>query len=195
MITANASSSVLDAIQNRRSVRSYAPLMIDRDSMLSLLRAATWAPTAMHEEPWAFAIIQDKGLLRGLSDRAKELLQEGAHHPERPAIKGSSSHFTDPDFNIFYDAGTLIVIYGKPLGPYVAADCWLAAENLMLAAWAKDLGTCVIGFAIPVLNEPEVKAELAISAELTAVVAIIVGTPRGEVPSTQRKEPQIVAWR
>lgn len=195
MITANASASVMDAIQNRRSVRSYAPLTIDRDSILGLLRAATWAPTAMHEEPWAFAIIQDKALLKRLSDRAKALLHEGIHHHERPAIKGSSSHFTDPDFNIFYDAGTLIVIYGKPLGPFVTADCWLAAENLMLAAWAKDFGTCVIGLAIPALNEPQAKAELATPAELTAVVAIIVGTPRGEVPSSQRKESHIVSWR
>ena len=30
---------------------------------------------------------------------------------------------SDASFNIFYDAGTLVVICRKPLGPYAEADC------------------------------------------------------------------------
>ena len=60
-------------------------------------------------------------------------------------------------FCVFYDASTLIVICAKPMGPFVSADCWLAAENLMLAASALGLGTCCIGSAIPALNSPEAK--------------------------------------
>jgi hypothetical protein len=43
----------------------------------------------------------------------------------------------DPAFNIFYDAGSLIVVCCKARGRFVDADCWLAAENVMLAATAK----------------------------------------------------------
>jgi len=43
------------------------------------------------------------------------------------------SHFAqemaNPEFSIFYDASTLIVICARPMGPFVAADCWLAAET------------------------------------------------------------------
>jgi hypothetical protein len=42
------------------------------------------------------------------------------------------------------------------------ADCWLAPENLMLAACAKGLGACVIGLAVSALSTPEWKAELKI---------------------------------
>jgi nitroreductase len=195
MITAAAPASIMDAIRNRRSVRAYAPTPVTREEVMGLLRAATWAPTAMHEEPWAFAVIQDRALLRRLSDRGKARFQDDAQRQARPALAGRRSTFADPAFNLFYDAGTLIVIYGKPLGHYVAADCWLAAENLMLAAWAQGLGTCVIGLAIPVLDEAPVKAELGIPGDLTAVVALIVGTPRGETPAPPRREPQVVAWR
>ena len=38
-----------------------------------LLDAAVHAPTAMHQEPWKFVVIQDRALLRRLSDRAKAL--------------------------------------------------------------------------------------------------------------------------
>ncbi|HWI14049.1 MAG TPA: nitroreductase family protein, partial [Burkholderiales bacterium] len=97
-------------------------------------------------------------------------------------------------FNIFYDAGTLIVICRRPAGPYAEADCWLAAENLMLAACAKRLGTCCIGFALPALNAPEMKRELGIPENVAAVVPIIIGYPRGKIDPVPRKPAQILRW-
>ena len=56
------------------------------------------------------------------------------------------------------------------------------------------LGFCVIGFAVSALNTPEIKAELGIPAECSAIAPIIVGVPSGETPRTTRKEPEILAW-
>ncbi|GBL46905.1 nitroreductase [Sulfuriferula multivorans] len=103
--------------------------------------------------------------------------------------------FANPDFNIFHDAGTLIVICAKPSSPFVEADCWLAAENLMLAACAIGLGSCVIGSSVAALNLPEVKAELGIPAEFNAVAPLIVGVLSGETAATSRKEPLILSWK
>jgi nitroreductase len=100
----------------------------------------------------------------------------------------------DPSFNIFYDAGTLIVVCRRFGGPFTDADCWLAAENLMLEAHARGFGTCCIGFAVGVLNQPDVKAELAIPKEGAAVAPIIVGWPRGAAARGQRKPPEILRW-
>ena len=100
----------------------------------------------------------------------------------------------DPAFDIFYDAGTLVVICGEAIGPFVTADCWLAAENLMLAACAYGLGTCVIGFALQVLNLPDVKRELGIPEQGAAVAPIIVGFPGGETPAQPRKAPPVLKW-
>jgi nitroreductase len=99
----------------------------------------------------------------------------------------------DEKFNIFYDASTL-VICARDAGTYVQADCWLAAENLMLAACDVGLATCCIGFAIPVLNTPEVKAELQIPAEVASVAPIIVGYPNSTVAAPSRTEPRILSW-
>lgn len=194
MNVSKPSMSVMGAICRRRSIRSYLPTKIDQDTVRSLLSAAVWAPTAMHEETWAFVIIQDSNVLKRLSDRAKSLLI-GKAQRDQHLLKEALDQFTSPGFNIFYDASTLIVICGKPLGPYVAADCWLAAENLLLAACSMGLGTCVIGLAVEALQDPHVKVELAIPDDMTAIVPIIVGMPRGDAPTTQRKEPQIIAWK
>jgi len=187
--------SLIDAIHGRRSVRAYAPQILDQATIRTLLDAAVRAPTAIHEEPWEFVILQDVNALKRLSDRAKPLFVEEV----RRAGLGRGGHRLDkfelPDFNIFYNAGTLIVICAKPVNPFVVADCWLAAENLMLAAYAMGLGTCVIGSAVSGLNTPEIKDELGIPAEVSAIVPIIVGVPSDQPPATSRKKPRILAWK
>ena len=190
-----ASMSAMDAIFRRRAVRDYAPQKIDQSVVRILLDAAVHAPTAVHEEPWAFAIVQDRNTLKRLSDDVKELLASGADSIHALLGRHALDRFTNPEFNAFYNAGTLVVIYGKPLGPFVVADCWLAAENLMLAACANGLGTCPIGLAVAALNTPQWKKELGVPAELTAIAPIIVGLPAGEAPPIPRKPPEILSWK
>jgi nitroreductase len=186
---------LFEIILARHSVRAYAPDGLDRNAVQTLLEAAVRAPTAMHEEPWAFAVVQDRQMLKQLSDRAKPRFVEEVHHRNAQGINHSFEHFSRPDFDIFHGAGTLIIICAKPLGPFVVADCWLAAENLMLAACAMGLGSCVIGSALATLNMQEVKTELGIPDQFSAIAPIIVGVPSGEIGATSRKEPLILCWK
>lgn len=189
---------VLDAIRARRTVRSYTPERPGETLILELLDAAVRAPTAMHREPWAFVVVQDRARLQHLSDRAKAMLRE----PEVAVGWGSAgpsrhdhpSLLDDPAFNIFHDAGTLVVVCRMDHSRFAEADCWLAAGNLMTEAAARGLGTCCIGFAVPVLNTPEVKRELGIPFTAVAVAPIIVGTPRETPPAVPRKPPEILRW-
>ena len=100
----------------------------------------------------------------------------------------------DPTFNIFYDASTLVIIGVAERGPYTDADCWLAAENVLLAACAAELGSCCIGFAIPVLNLPETKAELGLPPGGAAVASMIVGYPAAMPLPVPRHPPNVVSW-
>lgn len=186
--------SVFGAILARRSVRAYLEQAVPRNTVKTLLEAAVRAPTAMHAEPWRFVVVQDKDMLQYLSDQAKHLFAEEAYlgHLERFGL--SPDDYRDPDFNVFYDAGTLIVICAKLTNTFAIADCWLAAENLMLAASSLALGSCVIGNAVMALNLPEVKVELGLPSDVSAVAPIIVGWPANLPPATTRKLPNILAW-
>jgi nitroreductase len=187
--------SVFEAILARRSVRAYTPEIPARNTVQTLLEAAIRAPTVMHEEPWAFVVIQDKQVLKQLSDRAKPIFIEEVRHRNSHGALHSFEHFDKPDFDIFHGASTLIIICAKPLGLFVVADCWLAAENLMLAACDMGLGSCVIGSSASVLNIHKVKTELGIPDEYTAIAPIIVGMPIGETAATSRSAPLILAWK
>jgi nitroreductase len=193
VLESEAPMTAFDAIRDRHSVRSYAKDILSYEVIHMLLRAAVLAPTAVHEEPWAFAVVENREILKRISDSAKKFMDEIEHDIHVPG-RDLSSHFVPPE-DIFYGAPALIVIYGKPMGAFVAADCWLAAENLMLAATAMGLGTCVIGLAVKALNTPECKAELGIPAEMTAYAPIIVGMPKGPMHAEHRNEPEIIAWK
>ena len=185
----------MDAIYRRRAVRDYKPRKIEQATIRTLLDAAVHAPTAMHEEAWAFAVVQDTNILKRLSDDVKKRVAAGAD-TMHPLLQGHvPGRFTTPDFNAFYNAGTLVVICGKPLGPFVVADCWLAAENLMLAACAAGLGTCPIGLAVEELNTPQWKFDLGVPKEMTVIAPIVVGLPAGETPPVSRKPPEILCWK
>lgn len=192
--------TAFDAIYARHATRAFTPAEIDEPTIRQLIAAAVHAPTAMHLEPWAFVIVQDRALLHRISDRAKavaampqgELHRELARTPSSPRLPAM---FADPAFNIFYNAGTLIIICGKPMGHFVAADCWLAAENLMIAATAMGLATCPIGFALTALGDADIKRELGIPDGVTTFAPIIVGVPAVAPVPTTRREPEIWAWK
>jgi len=190
----DAGLNVFEAILARRSVRSYGDGSLDRKAVNTLLEAAVRAPTAGHAEPWAFVIVQDRQLLQRLSERAKPLFAEELRRTGVTPTDPHSEALPGPEVNLFYGAGTLILVCARLVDPFVTADCWLAAENLMLAARALGLGSCVIGSAVAALNIPEIKAELGIPADHSAIAPIVVGHPRGEMPMSSRREPLVLAW-
>ena len=179
--------SIFETILGRRSVRSYADIKVEADVIQTLLEAAVRAPTAMHKEPWGFVIVQNKNILKIISDLAKPLFIE-----ELKQIGTREDMLKHIDGNLFYDAGTLVIICGKTNGHLPVADCWMAAENMMLAACAMNLGSCAVGSALPAMSLPEVKSTLGIPIGFVAVAPIILGYPKAETPPSSRKAPLIL---
>ncbi|HZZ79740.1 MAG TPA: nitroreductase [Gemmataceae bacterium] len=185
--------NVHEAIYSRRSVRDYTDQPVLKATVEELIHAAIQAPSAINQQPWTFAVIQDKSLLRSFSDRAKDLMAK-TMHLEFLALE-LREMLSDRAFNIFYNAGTLIVVFAKPVGAHPDWDCCLASQNLMLAAHDMGLATCPIGFAWSLFESNDVKEELGIPAEYRPILPIIVGYPKQPPPPVSRKEPEIHCWK
>ncbi len=181
--------NVFEAILGLRSVREYTSKQVDANKVPSLIEAAVMAPTAIYREASAFTIIQDVALLQRLSDASKLLLIEQQHHHSYEIER-----FNKPGFNIFYGATTLIVICVNKDKPRAMADCWLAAENIMLAAFAMGLGSCVVESALLALNDKRQKISFGITEEFEAVVPIAVGYSNVGTVASGRKRPFILNW-
>lgn len=179
---------VIDAIHQRRSVRDYAGDAVDEGVVREIIDAATWAPSAINQQPWFFTVVREQTTLDHISSQAK------AHLLSTPA-DAAPAHLRDmlrnPDFQIFYHAPVPILISARTAGPWMIEDCALAAENLMLAAHAAGLGSCWIGFARGWLQTPQGKKALNLPADCVPVAPIIVGRARLTAPVVPRKEADI----
>jgi nitroreductase len=180
------------AIHSRHAVRSYTRQKVGEQELRLLLDAAVRAPNAGNLQPWSFVIVQNRDLLQRYSDQVKTQLSAESD------LKSSAQRalLQSQRFDVFYGAGTLVVICGRIEDPHAAADCWLAAENLMLTACDLGLGTCPVGSAVGLLNSARVKVELDIPTGVAAVVPIVVGHP-DELASlpAPRAAPRVLSIR
>jgi nitroreductase len=179
---------LLQAINQRRSVREYSAEPVDDALLRRLIDAAIKAPSAINQQPWCFVVVRRPELLAQISDKAKAFMLKASlsapAHPFRDMLN-------DPKFDIFYHAPVLIVIGTAEPTDWAVEDCALAAQNLMLAAHEAGLGTCWIGFAQHWLATPEGKAALGLPASCLPVAPIIVGHPRRKPTPVPRKVPNI----
>jgi len=114
---------VLQAIVERRSIRQFTHEPIAKETLEKILDAARWAPTASNQQRWRFVVVT--------SPSVKELIKKFS-----PGIFAMPSAFI------------VICVEKAPrarAGAEVTylADCAIAAQNIMLAAYELGIGTCV----------------------------------------------------
>lgn len=181
-----------EAIYQRRSVRRYTDRQVQPATVSQLLDAAVQAPSALNQQPWAFGVYHGRKLLQDYSNRAKAHLVATLHPLFEIQLR--SQLYENPDYDLFHGAGTVVVIYATRGRLNPTEDCCLSAQNLMLAAHGAGLGTCPIGFARPWFDLSEIKRELGISGNYTAVFPLAVGYPAESPGPVQRNAPEIVSW-
>ncbi len=180
----------MDVLYGRRAIREYSPEPVSRGVLAELIAAATSAPSAMNHQPWAFVVIDGKERLERLGREAKNHLLDTLP-PDSP-MAAYRERLEADDFHLFHNAPALVVICATEDESQAREDCCLAAENLMLTAFAKGLGTCWIGFARPWFNLPHAKAELGFPDTFYPVAPIVIGHPSVIPSPTPRAAPMIV---
>lgn len=183
---------VLKAIYQRRATRHFTDAEVPVAVVHELITAAAQAPSALNQQPWAFAVLRGRKRLAEYSERAKAhlLMSSDPAFGLDPRI----DQYASDRINIFHGADTLILICTKPARFFPVEDCFLAAENLMLAAEGFGLGSCPVGFARSWFERPEIKAELGIPARYTPTLPIVVGHPALRMPAVVKREAEIACW-
>lgn len=181
---------VLQAIYGRRAIRQFKPEAPSAELLTGVIGDAVQAPNSINRQAWSFVVIQGRDRLAAYSRQAKVTALAAPPPGETSELR---AYLQSADFNIFYDAPALVVVCATLNDPMVLQDCCLAAQTLMLAAHAKGLGTCWIGFAEGWLNLPETKQELGIPQGCVAVAPIIIGYPR-EAPKPPGRRAPAITW-
>jgi nitroreductase len=151
----------LEFLKERRSIRSFQKKEIKEEHLQMILEAGRWTPSASNRQPWEFIIIKDKEIFKNIS---------------KTAIYG----------RFFKHAALAIAIVGKPSesSNWYQVDTSLVSMQMILMAWALDIGTCWIG----AMDREKVKALLEISKEDYLLTVLPFGYIKGKVPKpTLRK--------
>jgi len=180
---------VIEVIHQRRAVRDFMGAAVTPDAIELIIAAAIQAPSAVNLQPWLFTVVRDRLVLDLISHESKKHMLLGIEAGTVPSA--FREHLTNPEFHIFYNAPVLILISALKSDAWAAEDASLAAENLMLAACAKSLGTCWIGFAQRWLETEEGRRCVDLPEDYRPVAPIIVGHPRGKAPPVVRKSANV----
>ena len=178
---------VFEAIHSRRSIRRYRRDPVDRALIAELLHAAVQAPTppVSGSAPWALCVVEGVDRLASYGDRAKRYASE--HQPD-----GRPWTWTErADFKVFWDAPALVLFCARRCNPETPFDCCRAAQNFMLAAHARALGTCWVGAPLPWLHSAGVAAELGLPEGFEVSVALVVGHPDERPTGSPRPPPPV----
>lgn len=174
-------NAVVDAVLNRRSVRSYTAAQISDSELETILQAGLWAPTARNGQEINFYVIQNKAIIEELA-------------------KGFAKSTSDVEkaLNFTYGAPTLILLYGKTDARYMAMDAGIAAENMSLTAHSLGLGSLIIGMIKEYLYSDEGRrfsASLGIPEDYSFGIALAVGHSDKPTTSRPRLEDRIKYFR
>ena len=190
---------VLETIAHRRSIRRFDTRQIEEETLQKILQAGLYAPSAGGRQGVLFVVCQD----REVNTRLGKIKRANSH--PRMASGGNyvsrrqPSIADDPKLtNAFYDAPTVITLFGPKNFLFAVDDCAVAAENMMLAADALGVGSCYIGQGRPAFSDPYVQEILRkwnIPADHYAVMQLVLGYPRPGDPHPTpkpRKDGRII---
>lgn len=183
---------VIEAIEKRRSIRSYTTQPVERAVVERLVRLGVKAPTGSGMEPWGFVVIQDQAKIDALSDCIKrKVLNDLDAYPQ---FRLYESWLRSEKYHIFNKAGTVLIIYGDTSSPWYVYDCSLVAGNVILAAENEGIGCCWIGFAEVLFDDAEFKAAHHVPENFRLAATLSMGYTKVPVPPCDRKPPMYFSW-
>lgn len=196
---------LLEGVQTRKTVRKFRDKKVDKSLVSKILLDAHWAPSASNQQPWKFRVVTGAPLMQ-LTDRIRQAHRERkkgydpskgktipAEYVERtktlfrqlkPYISrlgDENKGFIESGSYRFYDAPVVIFMsLHKHMPESRLLDIGMAAQNLMLSAHARGLGTCAI--ALTLLYSDVISSELNVDAEDEIVLSIALGFSDPEFP-------------
>ena len=144
-------NSILEAIYTRRSIRAFTDQDVDDELIKEIIRAASYAPSGLNNQPWRFIVIRDASLKKEISSLTHySKIVEGANALIAVLLDNEVVYNRDKDL--------------QAIGASI--------QNLLLAIHSLDLGAVWLGEILNKKDKFHKMLSLEGKYELMAVVAI-----------------------
>jgi len=165
---------VMAAIKKRRSVRKFTEEPVSRDQITQLLEAAVWAPSGGNRQTWRFVVASEPATVQKV-----KMVSPGMGG--KPAAVIAIAH--DMDL-VGGNEGNM-----RP-DSIAKMDSAMAAQNIMLAAEAMGLGSCVIAS----FHAQGVAKVLNLPKGWQPHLLVSLGLPGNNPKPPARKFEEIIWW-
>lgn len=143
----DTASVVNDLMMSRRSIRAYKDSVISRETLNEILKYGINAPNGQNLQSYEIRVIDSPALIDSIT---QAVVNDNPKIAERDGFK-----------NIFVNAPCVVCIACDTQYDMAQIDCGLLGENIILAAWAKGIGSCCLGSSARwILDSPSAKPYL-----------------------------------
>lgn len=139
-----------EVVVKRRSIRKFKEDPVPEKILRKVLEAGRWAPSAGNCQPWRFIVISDFEVKKGIAATFTEFSRKAwsKFSPERArylAERGGSW-----DKSGIAKIPVLVAVCYETVREIreelILGSAWAAIENMLLAATAEGLGSCIYTF-------------------------------------------------
>jgi nitroreductase/NAD-dependent dihydropyrimidine dehydrogenase PreA subunit len=199
--------ALVQLMRSRRSCRNYTDRSVPLDVLEDLVKIGTTAPSGTNSQSWNFVILPERkdvevlgnltaDFYRQLNCQAKNPVYRffarfvagdalskyyrNYYDSVREALREWDEEHKD---RLFHGASAAILITGKKTASCPAEDALLASQNILLAAHALGLGSCLIGFVVEAMRRSlSTRKLMAIPADEEIYSVIGLGYPAIQYP-------------
>jgi len=179
-----------EVVAKRRSIRKFKEEPVPEKLLNKVLEAGRWAPSAGNSQPWGFILVTDADVKKNIANVCTEFSRKAwvEFCPERArylAARGGSW-----DKSGMAKIPVLIVVCcevpERMREELILGSAWAAIENMLLAATAEGLGSCIYTF-YDMEEENMIKEILHVPEKYRIAGMIQLGYSAVDLPAPSRK--------
>lgn len=180
--TADDAEEVVEKVMmSRRSIRQYTDKRISRDTLNRILECGINAPNGQNRQAYEIRVVDNPELLAEIT---ATVVNDNKDNAPKNGAK-----------NIFANATCVVFIANDTTYDVSQVDCGLLGENIILAAWARGIGSCCMAHPVRLMKDSKSCApyieKLGFSKDYNLLYCIAMGYPDEAPDAKPRKTDKI----
>ncbi len=212
-------AALVNLMGSRRSCRNFSDREVGRPLLEDLVKVGITAPSGSNCQPWTFTILPNRDAVNKLGRRVGKFFRKTNRMAEKRWLRTVLKLLGKPELDtyfrlhypavemglaawdqgkcdlLFYGATAVVVVAADNAASCPSEDALLAAGNMLLAAHAMGLGTCLIGFVIEAMRRDQsIVRMLGIPTHETPHAVIAIGWPEETYHQVAGRKPVVIRY-
>ncbi|MCF8034845.1 MAG: nitroreductase family protein [Desulfarculaceae bacterium] len=204
---------------SRRSCRNYKDRPVPREMLSDLVKIGLSAPSGTNSQLWSFTVLSSRERVMAMASEVGRVIRDFNRLSEKAWLRGLLRLVGKPELDdyyreyhqsvsraldewdnqgvdrLFHGASAAILVGSLPGASCPAEDALLASGQMLLAAQAMGLGTCLVGYAVEVLKrQPALARQLGARPGEKIHAVIALGWPNEKYRRITGRRAPVLRW-